>query len=230
MEHTCCLTNQILEKKVHQNPREESTLPLNCYRPGEMSAIKRQTVKFLSYLIITHTERQLSLFFFRAQSERIQWQFAATAAGFSWQRSWLMFSEVRIHCIYPFYCQLGSHIHKAMIGYPYPLREDTEMTDNKGRRCLNGEWERVYGNKERKKGKDGDSEMTARELKLSRRICLTFPWSCPRALGFPVLSGEDSFSIYFIFISVLCQLFIQRLVLLVSERGAVKSITLTVLT
>lgn len=24
-----------------------------------------------------------------------------------------------IHSIYPFYCQLGSYIHKAMIGYPY---------------------------------------------------------------------------------------------------------------
>lgn len=196
-----------------------------------MSAIKRQTVKLLSYLIITHTERQLGFVVFRAQCEHIRWQLAATAAGFSWQRSWLTFSEVLIHGIYLFYCQLGSHIHKAMIGYPYPLREDTEMTDNKGRHCLNGEWERVYGNKEGKKGRMGIRKMTARELRLSRRICLTFPWSCPRALGFPVLSGEDCFSIYFIFISVLCRLFIQRLVLLlVSERGAVKSIKLTVLT
>lgn len=192
-----------------------------------MSAIKRQTLKFLSYLM-THNLDSVLLF---SECERIRWQFAATTAGFSWQRSWLTFSEVLIHSIYPFYCQLGSHIHKAMIGYPYPLREDTEMTDNKGRRCLNCKWEHVYRNKKGKKGRMGIRKMTARELRLSRRICLTFPWSCPRALGFPVLSGEDCFSIYFIFISVLCHLFIQRLVLLlVSERGAVKSITLTVLT
>lgn len=142
-----CLTNQILEKKSPSKSKKESTLPVNCYRPGEMSAIKRQTVKFLSYLITTDAKHQLGFVVFGAQRERIRWQFTATAAGFSWQRSRLTFSEVFIHGIYPFYCQLGSHIHKAMIGYPYPLREDTEMTDNKGRRCLNGEWERVYGNK-----------------------------------------------------------------------------------
>lgn len=186
-----------------------------------MSSIKRQTVKFLSSCFVV----------FVAQSECVCWQFAPSAAGFTWQRSRLTFSETLIHSIYPFFCQLGSHIHKSMIGYPYPLRDDTEMTDNKGRRCLNGESERFYGHKEEKKGRTGIRKMTARESKLSRRICLTFPWSCPRALGFPVLRGKDFFSIYFIFILVSSQLFIHWLVRqLVSERGAVKSITLTVLT
>lgn len=70
--HLVALQIRYFKKKVHQNPQEESTLPVNCYRPGEMSAIKRQTVKFLSYLIITHTERQLGFVVFGAQRERIR--------------------------------------------------------------------------------------------------------------------------------------------------------------
>lgn len=125
------------------------------------------------------------------------WRFEHTASGFSWQRSLLTFSEVLICCVYPFYCQLGSHIHKAMIGYPYPLREDTEMTNNKGWRCLNGEWERVYWNKkeEKKVEKDGDLE---NDSKWSRGegFVLHFPDLAPEPWVF--LSSEERISFPFI--------------------------------
>lgn len=85
------------------------------------------------------------------------------------------------------------------------------------------------GKEEERKG--GDHEMTARELKLSTGICLTFPWSCPRALPVITSEGENLFSIYFIFIWVSSRIFIYSSVPpLVSERRAVKCITLNVLT
>lgn len=68
-----------------------------------------------------------------------------------------------------------------MIGYPYPLRIDTEMTDNKGRHCLNGEGEHVYGNKEGKKGKDGDLENDSKSIEAEQKdlsyISLILPQS-----------------------------------------------------
>lgn len=115
---------------------------------SKMSSIKRQTVKFLSPCFIV----------FVAQTECVCWQFAPSAAGFTWQRSRLTFSETLIHGIYPFYCQLGSRIHKSMIGYPHPLKDDTVMTENKGRPCLNGEWECVYGHNEEKKEAQGSEK------------------------------------------------------------------------
>lgn len=195
--------------------------PVNNCQPSKMSSIKRQTVKFLSSCFVV----------FVAQTECVCWQFAPSAAGFTWQRSRLTFSETLIHGIYPFYCQLGSRIHKSMIGYPYLLKDDTVMTDNKGRPCLNGEWECVYGHKEEKKRKDrnlkNDSKRIEAEQKDLSYISLILPqspgFSCPQRKGF-------LFHL-FIFISVSRRLFIHWLVRLsVCERGAVKSIALTVLT
>lgn len=200
---------------------ENTWTPVNSYQPSKMSSIKSQTVFFLLLFIYFHCFCSSVSF---VDSLHLVLG-ASRGKGHGWRSVKCLFY------IYPLYCQLGSHIPKSMIGYPYPLRDDTEMADNKERFCLNGEWECVYGHKEEKREGTRISKMTARELKLRRRICLTFPWSCPRALGFPILREKDLFSIYFIFISVSNQLFIQWLVwLLVSERGAVKSITLTVLT
>lgn len=182
-----------------------------------MSSIKRQTVKYLSSCFTVSV----------AQSECVCWQCAPSAAGVTWQRSWLTFNEMLIHGIYPFYCQLGSHIHKSMIGYPYPLRDDTEMRDNKGRRRLNGDWECVYGHKEEKREGQGSEKWQQENWSWAEGFVLHFPDLAPEPWVFP--SSEERISFPFILVS--SRLFIHWLVRLsVSERGAVKSITLTVLT
>lgn len=137
----------------------------------------------------------------------------AQRSAYSWRWSFLL--SVRI---------IRAQCHDRL---PILLMEDTETTGNKDEAVWMVRWQCVYA--EEKEG--GDHEMTARELKLNAGICLTFPWRCPRALRLIILTGKNLFSIYFTFIWVSGWIFISSFVpALVSERGAVKCITLTVLT
>lgn len=58
------------------------------------------------------------------------------------------------------------------------------MTDNKGRRCLNGEWERFYGRKEGKKGKDGDPENDSKRIEAEQKDLSYISLILPQSPGF----------------------------------------------
>lgn len=106
----------------------------------------------------------------------------AQRSAYSWHLSFLL--SVRI---------TRAQCHERL---SIPLAEDTEATRSEDEAVWIGEMAMcLRGREEEREG--GDHEMTARELELSTGICLTFSWSCPRALPVTILGGKNLFSIYF---------------------------------